>query len=91
MIDNDLLVSYPPYMTAPRFITLTSKGQLVLPAELRRRLRLQKGTRLAVSEDNGQIIIRPVNREFIDLVRGSIRLGPDAVEDMIRSKRRNEW
>jgi AbrB family looped-hinge helix DNA binding protein len=41
-------------------ITLSSKGQIVLPAEVRRRLRLVKGERLSVEVRDGSVVLRPL-------------------------------
>jgi len=41
---------------------LSSKGQVVLPAEVRRQLRLQQGDPLAVEVRDGTIVLRPVSR-----------------------------
>ena len=38
---------------------LSSKGQLVLPAAVRRRLRLEKGERLTVEFRNDGVLLRP--------------------------------
>jgi AbrB family looped-hinge helix DNA binding protein len=40
--------------------TLSSKGQLVLPAAARRRLRLRQGERLAVELREDGLLLRPV-------------------------------
>jgi AbrB family looped-hinge helix DNA binding protein len=40
-------------------VTLSSKGQLVLPAPIRRRLRLRARTKLVLEEREGGIFIRP--------------------------------
>jgi AbrB family looped-hinge helix DNA binding protein len=41
--------------------TLSSKGQIVLPAAARRRLRLEQGERLAVEFRDGGVLLRPMN------------------------------
>jgi AbrB family looped-hinge helix DNA binding protein len=41
---------------------LSSKGQVVLPADVRRQLRLQQGDRLAVEVREGAIVLRPVSK-----------------------------
>ncbi len=41
-------------------VTLSSKGQLVIPKELRRSARLQPGDQLAVSYVEGEIRLRPL-------------------------------
>ena len=39
---------------------VTIKGQVVIPAALRRRLRIEPGTRFLVSEEDGKIILEPL-------------------------------
>jgi AbrB family looped-hinge helix DNA binding protein len=39
--------------------TVSSKGQVVIPAALRKKLRITGGTRVAVSERNGEITLTP--------------------------------
>ena len=41
--------------------TLSSKGQIVLPAAARRRLHLARGERLAVEFRDGGVFLRPMN------------------------------
>jgi AbrB family looped-hinge helix DNA binding protein len=43
--------------------TISSKGQIVLPAEARKQLRLAQGERLAVELREGGIFLRPVSAE----------------------------
>jgi len=40
-------------------VTLSSKGQLVLPAPVRRRLRLQAHSKLELEEREGGLFLRP--------------------------------
>ena len=40
-------------------VTLSTKGQLVIPASVRGALRLQAGSRLAVSVEDGAIVLKP--------------------------------
>jgi antitoxin PrlF len=49
------------------FTTLTSKGQLTIPKEVRESLKLSPGTRLYVTVRNGQVIAVPKNRKLSDL------------------------
>ncbi len=39
--------------------TVSSKGQLVIPVEIRKKLRLEGGTKVAVDEVDGEIRIKP--------------------------------
>ena len=40
--------------------TLSSKGQLVLPAKVRRQLRLGRGERLSIEVEGDRLILRPI-------------------------------
>lgn len=52
---------------------VTTKGQLVIPAKLRRRLNIQEGTVVVFSEEGGKLIIQPVTPEFVRGLRGSLK------------------
>jgi AbrB family looped-hinge helix DNA binding protein len=40
-------------------VTLSTKGQLVIPASIRNALRLKTGSRLGASIDGGHIVLKP--------------------------------
>ena len=55
--------------------TATTKGQIVIPSSVRRKLGIRSGTRLhvEVDEKNGRIILKPITREFVHSLRGKFR------------------
>jgi AbrB family looped-hinge helix DNA binding protein len=58
--------------------TFTSKGQLVIPAELRRKHGIEAGTRVRFLEDQfGRIVLQPVTEDYVDRVMGCLSQGPD--------------
>ena len=58
--------------------TFTSKGQLVIPAELRRKHKIEAGTKVKILEDQfGRIVLQPLTVEYITRVRGLLADGPD--------------
>ncbi len=58
--------------------TFTSKGQLVVPAALRRKHKIEAGTRVKFLEDQfGRIVLQPITEEYIDRVMGFLADGPD--------------
>jgi AbrB family looped-hinge helix DNA binding protein len=58
--------------------TFTSKGQLVVPAELRRKHGIETGTRVRFLEDHlGRIVLQPITEEYIDRLMGCLSEGPD--------------
>ena len=50
--------------------TATIKGQVVIPAALRKKLKITKGTRLSVMEQDGKIIMEPLSDDPIVKGRG---------------------
>jgi AbrB family looped-hinge helix DNA binding protein len=67
---------------------VTTKGQLVIPARLRRRFGIKKGTRVTFVEDAGRIIVQPVTREFIRGLRGSLSVEPSALAGLLAERKR---
>jgi bifunctional DNA-binding transcriptional regulator/antitoxin component of YhaV-PrlF toxin-antitoxin module len=58
--------------------TFTSKGQLVVPVELRRKHRIEAGTKVRFLEDQfGRIVLQPITEDYIDRVMGCLADGPD--------------
>ncbi len=52
-------------------VSITSQGQLSIPAKLRRELGLEKSKKAIVSEENGKLIVEPI-KDLLDL-GGSIK------------------
>ncbi len=67
---------------------VTSKGQLVIPARLRRRFGIKKGTLIAFVEDDGRMVMQPVTREFIRSLRGSLKGDSSALKVLLEERRR---
>jgi AbrB family looped-hinge helix DNA binding protein len=54
----------------PEYATVKAKGQVVIPVDIRRKFRIDEGTRVAFLEESGRLIIQPVTDEFIDSMTG---------------------
>ncbi len=70
-------------------VTVSTKGQLVIPAKIRTALQIKPGMRFAVLRERNQIILRPVNRPLVDELRG-ITSGRASGSDMLAKQRRDE-
>jgi AbrB family looped-hinge helix DNA binding protein len=68
--------------------TITSKGQLVIPAKLRRKHGLRKGTRIAFVEDGTRLILQPITREFLRSLRGSLKGEPSLLEILLEERKK---
>lgn len=70
--------------------TSTTKGQIVIPSAMRRKLGIKAGTRIQVEIDeaNAQIILKPITREYIHSLRGKFR-GSGLVKELEASRARD--
>jgi AbrB family looped-hinge helix DNA binding protein len=55
------------------YITLSTKGQIVIPAKVREQMKLSAGTKLLIERDGQTLILRPITPEFIDSLCGSTK------------------
>lgn len=53
--------------------TVSSKGQVVIPAELREQLGLSKGTPAMWSEEQGRLVLTPLTDRQLDQVMGFLK------------------
>ena len=66
---------------------VTTKGQLVIPARLRRRFGIKKGTTISFLEEGGRIVVQPVTRQFIRGLRGSLKREPSALDLLLKERK----
>ncbi len=66
---------------------VNEKGQIVIPASVRRKLGIKAGTRIYVEldETNARIILTPVTRDYIKLMAGKFR-GAGLLEELEASR-----
>ena len=66
------------------------RGQITLPKEVRRRIKVEEGDQIAFVIDGEQVIIKPVTQSLLDL-RGSVRVKGEqdfnAIRKQITAKR----
>jgi AbrB family looped-hinge helix DNA binding protein len=72
-------------------VTVSSKGQLVIPAKIREALGIVSGTRVAIQQDGGRLILDPQNLEAklrrIKAMRGIAVGGPSLSDELIEDRR----
>ena len=76
----------------PSTAMISSKGQIVIPANLRKRYRLKEGTTVVFQEERGRLILEPRNYEAIYALEGSLREYPleASLEEERRAERKRE-
>lgn len=66
------------------YTTLGARGQMVVPAAVRKQLGLVPGQRLRVEVADGKLTVTPVPEDLIERLMGSLAGGPPGLEDLRR-------
>ena len=72
-----------------RITTVSTKGQLVIPAEMRESLGIEPGSRIALTLQGTRIILEPVSEKLVDETRGLLSAGP-SLSKLLQQERRKE-
>ena len=69
--------------------SVTVKGQVVIPAKLRKKYGLRKGTKVSISEsaDQGVIILRPLPDDPIGASKGMLKGETSILKAMLRDRK----
>lgn len=74
------------------YATLSTKGQLVIPANIREELGIEPGTRIAIRRVGEEVILRPetlaVKLAMIRKMRGITAGGPPLCEELLEDRRK---
>jgi AbrB family looped-hinge helix DNA binding protein len=71
------------------FTTVSSKGQVVIPAEVREKMGIRAGTRISVRMEKDHLILEAINEAYIRRLRGSLK-GPDSLVEAREREHRLE-
>jgi AbrB family looped-hinge helix DNA binding protein len=78
-------------VSMPRQITTVStKGQFVIPSEMRVALGIKPGTRIAVTQHGMKITLEPVTDALVDKTRGMLKGKATQAEELRRKWRRED-
>lgn len=69
--------------------TVSEKGWVVIPREIRRRFGLKKGSKVVVVEYGGVIAVLPVSKEPVPEATGMLEDDASLVEALVKSRRRD--
>ena len=70
--------------------TVTEKGQIVIPASLRRKLGFKKGIKVAISESDGGIRVEPIDEMYFNRYVGLLEGGAEDVIEALLSERHED-
>ncbi len=69
-------------------IKVSSKGQVVLPSDIREDLKIGKGQKMAVTVHRGVILMKPIKK--LSEMKGMLKISKKETRDII-NKLRKEW
>ena len=70
--------------------TVSSKGQIVIPVELRKKFQLKAGTRVSIGERNGKITLTPNPYDELLALRGCLSHVDEDIEAWWMEEKRKE-
>ena len=71
--------------------TVSTKGQFVIPAEMRESLGIRPGTRIAISLQGSRLILEPVSEKLVDETRGMLAGGPSLTQLLKKERGKDKW
>jgi AbrB family looped-hinge helix DNA binding protein len=75
-------------MNSETKVVFSTKGQVIIPKKIRTKLGIEEGTEAIVHEENGRIILQPINAAYIAGLRG--RLGNVELVETLEAERAKE-
>jgi AbrB family looped-hinge helix DNA binding protein len=68
--------------------TATVKGQIVIPAALRRKYGIKAGTKITVIDNGEAIVLKPVNEESLKHIQGKLK-GKGVLKALMEERRKD--
>lgn len=67
----------------------TIKGQVIIPAQLRKKFNIKKGTRVAIMEGEGRVIlIKPLPDDPIEASRGMLKGKTSLIKALLKDRQK---
>ncbi len=71
-------------------VTVSSKGWVVIPAPVRKKIGLRPGMKVAVTEEEGRIVITPQYKDSVDRLYGVLAEGESLTEALLAERRQDK-
>jgi len=69
--------------------TVTVKGQIVVPARIRRKLGLKRGSKVVIIEDPDGFSVRPLDRNYFENFAGILPEKGKATKALLQERRKD--
>jgi len=84
-------------MSTVEITSMSTKGQVVIPANMRKKLNIQGGSKLIVVQEGNNILLKPIEKpsddefdqiiQLADQITGELNLEEGDIEEAIKSSR----
>lgn len=69
---------------------VSSKGQLVIPAKIRRRYGIKPGTKVCFIERGGELLFQPVTKDYIRSACGMLKSDTSVTEELLKERAKDK-
>ena len=66
---------------------VTAKGMIVVPAKIRRKFGIKKGTKIVFIDQDGKLIMQPVNKDHFKKMAGILGTKGDLLKALMEEKK----
>jgi AbrB family looped-hinge helix DNA binding protein len=84
------MVSFPrrkEHITMETYVTV--KGQIVIPASLRQKYGIKKGTKIIVMDNGDSITLKPMTEQYLKNLQGSLK-GKGGLKVLVEERRKDK-
>lgn len=67
---------------------VTSKGQIVIPVKIRRKLGIKSGSKVALIEQGDKVIIQPLDKEYFNKLAGILGEKGKMLKSLMEDKKK---
>lgn len=67
---------------------VTVRGQIVIPKKIRKSLGITKGSKVAFIENDGKIILQPLNKGYFESLAGILGTDGRVLKSLMRDKKK---
>ncbi|MEX2162294.1 MAG: AbrB/MazE/SpoVT family DNA-binding domain-containing protein [Anaerolineales bacterium] len=67
----------------------TTKGQIVIPAKLRRKYGIKEGTKIIVTDNGEAIVLKPITEQYLRKLQGSLK-GSGALKALAEGRKEDK-
>jgi AbrB family looped-hinge helix DNA binding protein len=67
---------------------MTSKGQILVPKRLRRKMNMKPGSRIAFIEQGDDLLIQPLDKSYFEKFAGILSGKGDLIKELMKEKAR---